>query len=133
MSEENVEIVRSVYERWNRNDGDLALDLLDPDIEIRQTATVFDTAGTFHGHAGLRASARELFEAWRRIEWLPIRWTDRGDWLIVPVDVTAVGHHSGIPTQMKTCHAWRLDRGRVTEFYVYDTEAEALEAAGLSE
>ena len=32
MSQENMEIVRRLYERWGR--GDAALDLLDPEIEI---------------------------------------------------------------------------------------------------
>jgi ketosteroid isomerase-like protein len=32
VSQENMEIVRRLYERWGR--GDAALDLLDPEIEI---------------------------------------------------------------------------------------------------
>jgi hypothetical protein len=54
MPQQNVEVVRSIYERWNRNpaanaeavaagnvdyDG-LALDLFDPAVEVRQTAAL---------------------------------------------------------------------------------------------
>jgi hypothetical protein len=55
MPEADEEVVRRIYERWNTNSGDLALDLFDPEVEVRQMARVFDTAGTFHGHEGLRA------------------------------------------------------------------------------
>jgi hypothetical protein len=34
MSEDRAEVIRSIYERWNRNDGDLARELFDPSVEI---------------------------------------------------------------------------------------------------
>ena len=131
MSEENVEVIRSIYRRWN--DGDLALDLFDPEVEVHQQPRVFDTAGTFHGHAGLVASARELFAGFRSIEWQPVRWTDAADWVVAHLGVAGVGIHSGAAIETTVAHAWRLRDGRIIEFRVYDSEAEALEAVGLSE
>jgi hypothetical protein len=42
MSQENVEVIRTIYERWNRND--LGSDLFNPEVEIRQMASLLDTA-----------------------------------------------------------------------------------------
>ncbi len=131
MSEENVEVVRSVYERWNRNDGDLAIDLFAPGVEIRQMARLVDTAGTFHGHEGLLRSAEELDDAFESIEWVAERWTDEGDWLVVWLRAVAVGGHSGVETDLHLAHAWRVRGGRVTDLRVYESEEKALEAAGL--
>jgi ketosteroid isomerase-like protein len=130
MSQENVKVIRSIYDRWN--DGDLALDLFDPKVEVHQQPRVFDTAGVFHGHTGLVASAQELFSSFRSIEWQPTQWADGDEWVVVHVAVAGVGIRSGVTTDTTVAHAWRLRDGRVTEFRVYDTEAEALEAVGPS-
>lgn len=53
------QIVRTVYARWNRSEGDLALDLFDPEVEIHQMGKLFDSEGTFHGHQGARALGDE--------------------------------------------------------------------------
>jgi ketosteroid isomerase-like protein len=133
MSQENVEVIRTIYDRWNRNDGDLASDLFHPEVEIRQMASLLDTAGTFQGHEGLLRSARELRHAFRSIEWVADRWTEGDEWSVVWVRAVAVGRHSGVETETYFAHAWRVRDGRVTDLCVYEDEAQALAAAGLSE
>jgi hypothetical protein len=41
------------------------LEFFDPAVELRQSASLLGTAGTFHGYDGLARSARELFETFR--------------------------------------------------------------------
>jgi ketosteroid isomerase-like protein len=140
-------VVRSIYERWNRDPAgmaaavtsgitdhdDFALDLFDPAVEIRQIGAVLDTAGTFHGHAGMLRAAKELHEAFETIEWMPERWTEEGEWLIVSLRMVAVGDYSGIETETPVAHAWRVRDGRVTDFRVYENERKAVEATRLGE
>ena len=123
------EIVRRIYERWNRNDGDLALELFHPEVEVHQMARIFDSEGVFHGHAGLVRSATELRNAFQRIEWVTEEWTMEDDVLVVPVLAKAVGATSGLPAEVSIAHLWRVDDGLVTEFSVYETREDALEAA----
>ena len=52
MSQENVEIVRRMYEVWNHSGGTPALDLMDPAIELEVRA-VGPLDGTYRGHAGV--------------------------------------------------------------------------------
>jgi ketosteroid isomerase-like protein len=127
MADDREKLIRSIYERWNRNDGDLALDLFDPEVEIHQMASMIDSAGTFHGHDGLMRSAEEL-SAFKDITWTPERWTDRGDWLVVALRIAGVGDLSGIELDTEIAHAWRIQGSLVTEFCVYETEKRALEA-----
>jgi ketosteroid isomerase-like protein len=147
MSQENVDVVRSIYERWNRHaaanaeviaSGNVeyegfALDLFDPAVEVRQIDAIPDTAGTFHGHEGLLRNAKELLDAFESLEWAPERWTEEGEWLVVWVRVIGVGRSSGVETEAHVAHAWRVRGGRVTDFRVHPSEEEALKAAGLRE
>ena len=147
MSQKNLEVVRSIYERWNRYaaanaeaiaSGNVeyegfALDLFDPAVEVRQVGAILDTAGTFHGHEGLLRSAEELLDAFESIEWAPERWTEVGEWIVVWARVFGVGRSSGVATEAHVAHAWRVRGGRVTDFRVHPSEEDALEAAGLSE
>lgn len=127
------EIVRSIYERWNRNDGDLALDLFDPEVEIHQMARIFDSEGTFNGHAGLVRSAMELRGAFERVEWIPHESIEEGNALVVSLRIKAVGVTSGITAEATVTHLWRVDQGLVTEFSVYETTNAALRSLELGE
>ena len=60
MSQENMEIVRRLYERWGR--GDAALDLLDPEIEIAMPVGRPDEQ-RYHGHTGFNRWVREWIGA----------------------------------------------------------------------
>ncbi len=128
-------VIREVYERWNSSGtpGGLALELFSPDVEVRQHGALMDSAGTFHGHQGLVRSAEELMEAFERVEWLPERWEREGDWMLVTLRVVCVGAHSGVETDVRVAHAWRVVDGLITDFYVYTDETEAREALGAGQ
>jgi ketosteroid isomerase-like protein len=121
------EIIETVYERWNRNDGDLALDLFDEQVEIQQVGSLIGTAGIFRGHEGLVQSATELMEPFDRWEWDPREWGEEGDYLLVTLEVRAIGGISGVPTKNQVVHAWKIRDGLVTEFRVYENLGRALE------
>ena len=122
------QVIEQVYERWNRNDGDLGIDLFHPDVEVHQMARLFDSARDFRGHEGLLQSSEELRDAYETIIWTPERWTEAGDYLVVWLKGIGKGAHSGIETTVPMAHLWRVEDGLVTVLHVYETEEEALEA-----
>jgi ketosteroid isomerase-like protein len=124
------QVIEQVYERWNRNDGDLALDFFHPEVEVHQMGRMFDTAGDFRGHEGLLKSAEELRDAYETIIWKPERWREAGDYFVVWLDGVGRGAHSGIELTVPMAHLWRVEDGLVTVFHVYETEEQALEACG---
>jgi hypothetical protein len=63
MSQENVEVVRRIYDAWNA--GDLGLESFDPSFELRQTGVLLDSATVFRGHNGLLQAVQELFSGLR--------------------------------------------------------------------
>jgi ketosteroid isomerase-like protein len=58
---------------------------------------------------------------------------DAGDQVVSTVEFRGVGKESGISITVTVAHLWTLREGRIVAWHVHWTEAEALEAVGLSE
>jgi ketosteroid isomerase-like protein len=70
MSEENVEIVRRLYDASAHRDSEAVLALYDPGVELDMSrAPCGDLVGQrfYHGHDGLRAFYREWYGAWETV------------------------------------------------------------------
>ena len=136
MSEENVEIVRSMYEQVNES-GDLGIwfdseDLAD-DFEWITPPEVAGL-GTYRGREGFLEFMRawtEDFENWSiELE----RLIDAGENRVVGVlHQRAIGKASGVPIELVQGFVWELEDGRVIRMRNYLTPEDALKAAGLQE
>jgi ketosteroid isomerase-like protein len=132
MSQENVEIVRSVYADPSGLTAG-ASGKVAPDAE-------FDLSGAYPDAPIL--SGVEEFRRFRdggpwsgsAIQFEPERFFDVDDErVLVFVRVTATGRASGAPVEMRVAHAFTIRDDLVVRFKVYASRAEALEAVGLSE
>jgi len=138
MSEENVEIVRRVYEAAVRRDQEAALALYDTEIEwdTSRRGTPGDMAGSgiYRGHDGLRTWFRSWHEAWEDLVDHLDEVVDAGDRILSVVTMRARGRASGAEvTSRRYFGVWTIRDGKVTRVVWFSTRAEALEAAGLSE
>jgi ketosteroid isomerase-like protein len=135
MSEENVEIVRQVYEAAARRDTATVLALYDPEVELDATrlGVVGSAGGIFRGHEGLRSLFRDWHEAWGSIEYDYEELIDAGEKVISVVTRHARGRASGIDVEQPFALVWTLRESKVVRVVWFLTHAEALEAAGLSE
>jgi hypothetical protein len=65
MSQENVEIVRRVYDAAARRDAETVLALYDSEVELDATRIGLNLAfDVYHGHDGLRRLFAEWHEVW---------------------------------------------------------------------
>ena len=137
MSQENVETITRLYDEFlsrpERVFDPAIFQFFDPTVEVRQSASVLGTEGTFHGYDGLKRSAREVFEAFRDLHWLPIRLIDGGDHVVATVESRGYGKHSGVEVNVRAGHVWTLRDGRIVAWRTYLDPTQALEAVGLSE
>jgi ketosteroid isomerase-like protein len=138
MSEENVEIVRRLFEAVARRDSATVLALYDPDVEWdgsrHQWAEILEGPAIFHGHDGLRVWARNYYETWENLEDNIEELIDAGDSVVSIVTTRARGRGSGIDVELKhNAGVWTLRDGRVVRVQWLPNRKEALEAAGLSE
>jgi ketosteroid isomerase-like protein len=132
MSQDNVEIVRGIYEVPEGITG-AASERLAADVR-------FDFTSAYPDRRILRGAAevREFRETgpWHGapIHFKPERFFDVDDeHVLVFVHVSVVGTESGIPVEMDAAHEFTIRDGLVVYFKVYGDRNEALEAAGLSQ
>jgi ketosteroid isomerase-like protein len=130
MSRENLDVVRSSYEREDLRFGPTWA-TIDPDFEYHTLSTEPD-AGIYRGHEGFR----ELLALWTdmfddlRIE--PEEFIDAGDYVIVPSRIRGKGRSSGVDIDASYVLVWKVRNGLRTECREYATTDAALEAVRLA-
>jgi uncharacterized protein len=132
MSQQNVEMLRSIYDRWAEGDFRAGRELLDANVTT-VSAQDFPTAGTYHGPDGHAAAMREWLSAWTDLKLEAERFVDAGDSVVVPFVVRARGRESGAEVERRWAHVWTLHGGRVVRFEVHLDIREALESVGQAE
>jgi ketosteroid isomerase-like protein len=132
MSQENVEIVRRIYEAYGRGDFAAVLDAADARIRCfdrpdRPGATVYT------GYEGLLKFAESDREVFENVRYEPADFIGAGDHVVVRIRQAGRGKASSVPVEEEIVNVWKLRAGKCIEMRVYSTEREALEAVGLSE
>jgi ketosteroid isomerase-like protein len=139
MSEENVEVVRQVYDAAARRDTPSIFALYDAGVELDPSRLQFaglagGEAGIYRGHEGLRSFFREWHEAWGAIEYDFEELIDAGgEHVISVVTRHARGRASGAEVERPLALVWTLRGNKVARVVWFLSRAEALEAVGLSE
>jgi ketosteroid isomerase-like protein len=130
MSQENVEIVRALFARWNEGDYS-STDWADPDI-----AFVMKTpgGGTSQGVEAMRDSWRNFLRAWEEFQGMPQKVIETGNQVLVLNEFGGRGSASGVPIRgMRGAALFTFEAGRVVRLALFTDWEEALEAAGMRE
>jgi ketosteroid isomerase-like protein len=132
MSQENVEIVRSVYaDPRGLTAG--ASGKVAPDAEFDFTA-VYPDRPIVRGVDELRRFRDSGPWSGSPIHFEPERFFDLDDGrVLVFVRVSATGQESGVQVENRVAHEFTIRNELVVSFKVYGSRAEALEAVGLRE
>ena len=140
MSQENLEVVRRVFEAEARGDIETLLALYDPDIEWDNSRSpVGDFAGTvgrvFRGRDGVQRAFREWYEAWEKVDSEVEELIDAGGEHVVSVfTYRARGRTSGAEVEFAhMAGIWTIRNGKVARVAWLPAREDALEGAGLSE
>jgi ketosteroid isomerase-like protein len=156
MSQENVEVVRHATQQrdgkdlvpwirefvesvdWSDPDAVAAAvaeeaqgRYLDPDIEWEWEATGA-VGDVFRGLYGVARYWADWAADWESYVYRVKEYRNLGSWVLTLADVKAVGR-GGIPVEMQVFQMWQVRDGKVSVMRAFLSEAEALEAVGLSE
>jgi uncharacterized protein len=129
MPQRNVEILREMYEAFNRGDLGTALEVIDPGIEWRITPEAGPAPGTYHGHGGVRSAFSSMLEVWADYQTEPLDFTQSGDFVVVTVALQATGKSSRAGVEAEVAHLWRVHAGKVVLFEAHSNRRKALAAA----
>ena len=131
MSQENVEVVRSVYTAWNRGDREKALGFAHPEIVIDATRRVFNPT-SYVGIQGARRLFADMDEIWERFRTELDELLDVDDRVVVIGRLIGTGKASGVEVEQPIAGIWTVRDGRIVRAELnYTDRREALEAAGL--
>ncbi len=133
MSQENVEIVRRLYDAFNAGDLEATLDLTAPENEFHPSGIFMDTERTYRGREGYSEFWHTFREAWETITVNVERIEDLGEQVLVLGTFHGRGHGSGVGVTREAAWLVTLRDGLFAQSRTFVSWAEALEAAGLTE
>ena len=132
MSEENVEIVRYVYESGLfERDPDELLGLATPDLEYVNPPHAVEP-GVRRGLVAVAQAMRCFAEVWEESRHELRELYDRGNAVVAAVNWHIRGRVSERELVNKEAHTWTLLEGRIARFEWGQDLGKALEAAGFS-
>jgi ketosteroid isomerase-like protein len=128
----NVEVVRRLYEAWQRDGYGVVQELMDPAIEYVNPSYAVEP-GTRRGYDGFATAVGSMRSIYPDISLAPLEFYDAGDRVAVRVRVRARGAGSDIALDSERGYLFDVLDGRVVRFAWFNEPREALEAAGLTE
>jgi ketosteroid isomerase-like protein len=130
MSQENAEVVRSIYRSLNDGDWDAAFRLVDPEFEATFQRSL--DRGTHRGRDSVRAiieDQRAAFDRWV----IKVDRLDASDDQVVALITNHVQPKgTDVEIQTRNGHIWTLHDGVAVSWRGFPNPDEALKAAGLS-
>jgi uncharacterized protein len=127
VSHANVELVRRLYEAFNRRDLAAVMSGMHPEVELQTTV---ETHHGYHGVADWIGRADEVFDS---LSMTVEEVLDLDDRVVAVVHERAGGRGSGLEMDQQFTHIWTFRDGRVLSFQAFTERAAALEAVGLAE
>jgi ketosteroid isomerase-like protein len=134
MSQENVEIVSKHIEAFRQGDAPGALSHLDPYVVWDASRIALLDVSVAYGHEEFSQTIRHYIGAFEDYDYEVERLTDLGSGAVLAV-VTEEGRgkSSGVPVQRSFAPLYTVIDGKIVRITFFPSEAQALEAAGLSE
>jgi ketosteroid isomerase-like protein len=135
MSEENVELIRGVYDALNRGDYEWIVERSASHIEFNTRADIPGLPRRIRGKDGLRQLFTEFFyDPWEGRAAVDVeRIYDLGDNRILAlVTFRGRGQASGVDVETRYAHIFTLRKGVSTHIEGFASWEKAKEAAGLS-
>ena len=131
MSQENVEIVKTFYQRYFET-GEVPWDIVDAAVELRDHDAP-DQTGVYRGHAGIGRWLDDWNAAWAESSFELEELIDAGDHVVAVVRMRTKGLGSGVELDRQDAVVYRCRNDKILRVDYYNNKEQALEAAGLSE
>ncbi len=131
MSRENVELVRAIFEVFNRSGPEAMVPYLDRNVEWHDFADQPD-ATVHHGHQGFREAASNFMAPWQEFRFEVLELIGQGDEVVVVARMHGRGK-GGVDFPPREAGAVITVRdGKVVRFRAWPGREKVLEAAALA-
>jgi ketosteroid isomerase-like protein len=130
VSQDKLQIVKSIYERWGEGDFRTPFDRFDAKVVFVMPPELPD-AGTYLGKEALAEYSRGFLEPWTHIKIEAEELVPVGDSVFASVRQHGAGDASGAETEIRYFQLWSLRGDKVIRLEAFRDRAEALAAAGV--
>jgi len=130
MADSNVERLRAGYEALDRGDIEGVREFIHPQAEMHDRPEIPD-ATTYRGWEGIVLSIRASEETFDDFHFVPERFVEKRDKIVVILKMTGTGRVSGVPVEERIAHLWTVKDGLGVKLQAFTDPGDALEAAGL--
>jgi ketosteroid isomerase-like protein len=130
MSQQNIEVVRRLYEAWRRDGFGVVPELMDPAVEWVNPSYAVET-GTRHGYEGFAAASEALSSVYGDYRVSSARFYDVEDRVAVTGRMSTRSLGNEIPIDATRGYVFDIRDGRVVRFAWFNDPAEALREIGL--
>jgi uncharacterized protein len=130
MSHENVELVRRSFDLFGRGEMEALLRYVDPDIETIEPPEIPGSA-SYRGYDGLAAAYRHWASQWDDFRVEVEELIDAGSDVVAVTRHHGTGRASGVTVGGLVAYVFTVRDGKLARMQIFNTKAEALEAAGL--
>lgn len=132
--QEDVEVIREAFMRWNERDIDYWIGHADPEVEIWSKYAALDQAGEpYRGHEGMREWRAEIDRNFESHEVFAEEVRELEGKVLVLGSVSFRGNASG--AEMHHPFGWvcEMREGRLNRMFFHSSHAEALQAVEVRE
>jgi len=131
MSAGDVEVVRELFETYNRGDYDRATAMLHDDVELHQWGAAPDADVYVGREEFARGIVRWVSAFEPGFQYVPEELIDGGERVLAKVLLRGRGRESGVELEQLVWQVWEVRDGSPFRCWVYSGEAPVREAAGL--
>jgi ketosteroid isomerase-like protein len=131
MSQENVEIVRSLYDALNRRDWDGVFRDAHPDFYM--TTQRGPNAGPHRRREEAEGFLKDYIAAFDRIVWEPEEFFESGDHVVVVLTTRSRPKRGSVDMVTRNGHLWTVRDDTILSINTFPDPNKALEAVGLSQ
>jgi ketosteroid isomerase-like protein len=131
MSQENVEIVRRVFEALNRGDLSGAMTASSTDFVFDFSRSISPERGVY-GIEEIPRVIDTFIGPWESVRYEPEEFIEADDQVVTPFKMHNRGR-DGIELQTRVAWVWKFRAGQVARITFFQNRREALDATGLSE
>ena len=121
MSQENVELMRGLYDAFGRGDVEAVLGRMDEGIEWNEAENfIYADRNPYVGpQAVLEGVFMRLGSEWDDFTVTPEEWLDAGNHVVVLGTYTGTHRETGREVRAQFAHVWGVRGGKVVSFQQY--------------
>lgn len=121
MSQENMTVIRGMYESFSKGDVTSVLDQMHQHIEWREAENfIYADRNPYRGpQAVLEGVFMRLASEWADFKVMPEEWLDAGNHIVVLGTYGGRHKESGREVRAQFAHIWGVTHGRVVRFQEY--------------